>query len=146
MLVRRHRAASAAVLLALLSLGVGVTGLWRDLRHSRSEATLGWRAHTEAALAARMLEDLARSAAADSPAALGSALDHTAARLARETALGPETEGRLRIALGALYLEAGRTADAVFHLERAREIAASTRGFGRVDRERIDALLRDAQP
>lgn len=139
--VRRNRLASAAVSLALVSLVVGVAGLYRGLLRSRAEASLGWRAHAQAALAASLLEDLARSAGADSPAGLERALDQASAELGRETTLWPETEGRLRIALGALYLEAGRPADAVAHLERARELTRTTRGFGREDTERIERLL-----
>lgn len=139
--VRRNRLASAAVLLALLSLGVGVAGLYRGLLQSRAEASLGWRAHAQAALAASLLEDLVRSAGAASPAGLERALDQASAELARETKLWPETEGRLCIALGALYLEAGRPADAVAHLTRARELTRTTRGFGREDVERIERLL-----
>ena len=145
LLARRNRAASAAVLVALVSLALGIAGLYRGLLRSRAEASTGWRAHAQAALAASLLEDLARAAGSESPAALERALDRASHELAREAGTWPETEGRLRIALGALYLEVGRTADAEVNLRRARELAASTRGFGREDLERIERLLAQAQ-
>ncbi len=143
--VRRNRLASAAVLVACLSLALGIAGLWRGLAQSRAEASLGWRAHAQAALAASLLEDLARAAGAASPAALEQALDQASAELVRATELWPETEGRLRIALGALYLETNRPAEAEAHLARALELATTTVGFGRGDRERVERLLAQAQ-
>ena len=145
LLARRNRIAAVATLVALASLGLGAVGLYREMLRSRAEASLGWRAHAQAALATRMLEDLARAAGKESREALLGALDSVSAELARETRLGPETEGRLRLALGALYVEAGRPEEAARHLERARELAATTRGFGGEDRERIERLLRDIE-
>jgi serine/threonine-protein kinase len=142
---RRNRLASAALALALVSLGLGLFGLARGLRTSRAEARLGWRAHAEAAVAVRLLEDLARSAGALSPTALAGALDRTRAELARVAELGPESEGRLRLALGALYLESGRAREAEDELARALELARTTRGFGGEDRERAERLLDEAR-
>lgn len=143
MFVLRNRVATAACGIAIASLGLAVSSLVRDLRSTREEASTGWRAHSEAARAVRFLEDLARRSA--SAPGFGEALDAAEKQIAAEAGIGPEAEGRLRIALGALYLDAGRAKDAVTQLERAREIAHSTPGFGPVDRERIDALLARCQ-
>jgi hypothetical protein len=118
---------------------VAVGALRRDLARSEREASAGWRAHAQAALAARLIEDVARAAQGDGGLAV--ALTDAAATLERDPELGPEAEGRLRIALGALFLEAGRSAEARAQLERARALVAVTRGFGRQDSERIAALL-----
>jgi len=142
---RRNRVAAVATFVALASLVFGGVALYREVLRSRAEASMGWRAHAQAALATRMLEDLARAAGKESREALLAALDSVSAELARETKLGPETEGRLRLALGALYVEAGRPAEASAHLVRARELAATTRGFGGEDRERIERLLREVE-
>jgi serine/threonine-protein kinase len=137
--VRRNRAASAAAVAIVLAAGVAVGALRRDLARSEREASAGWRAHAQAALAARLIEDVARAAQGDGGLAV--ALTDAAATLERDPELGPEAEGRLRIALGALFLEAGRSAEARAQLERARALVAVTRGFGRQDSERIAALL-----
>ncbi|MBK7643670.1 MAG: serine/threonine protein kinase [Planctomycetes bacterium] len=135
--LRRHAALSTALGVGLAALCLGLFSLRRDLEHTRAEASAGWRAHAQAALAARMLEDLARGAGPG----LEQALDQASARLEREPELPPEAEGRLRIALGALYLDAGRPSQAREHLLRARELASRTRGFGSTDLERLERLL-----
>lgn len=143
MFVLRNRVAAVACGVAITSLGLAVNSLIRDLRSSRQEASTGWRAHSEAATAVRFLEDLARRSAG-SPGFV-EALDAAERQIAVETGIGSEAEGRLRIALGALYLDAGRAKEAMTQLERAREIANSAPGFGPVDRERIGALLARCQ-
>ena len=72
-------------------------------------------------------------------------MDAARANLSRETDFPPEGEGRLRLTLGALYLEVGRPADALAELERARALTEVTRGFGREDRERIERLSATAR-
>jgi serine/threonine-protein kinase len=134
---RRNRMGTVAALMAFVALAVGASALARDLARSRAEASAGWRAHAQAALAARMLEDLARAAGPG----LERALDEASARLRAESELGPEAEGRLCIALGALYLDAGRPIDAAEHLRHAQDLASRTRGFGREDLQRIETLL-----
>jgi len=142
--LRRNRVLVAAGALALAGLGAGLVGLYRELERNRAEASLGWRAHAQAVVAGQMVEELVRGAHA-APADFERALDEAAGRLEGTPDLGPETEGRLRLALGALYLEVGRGADAERHLVRAQELATVQRGFGREDRERIAALLARAQ-
>ena len=138
---RRNRAASAAVLLGIVALATALAGAWREVLHARAEAGIGWRAHAQAALAARMLEDLAGAAHARAPQELERALDDAAARLGDAPEVQPETEGRLRIALGALYLDAGRVDAARTQLERALALTATTPGFGAQDVARVHALL-----
>jgi hypothetical protein len=139
---RRNRTASLACLAALFAIGAGALALYRDAQRSRAEAGLGWRAHAQAVLASRWIEDLARAAGAGP--ALERALDEARANLARESDVPPEGEGRLRLTLGALYLEVGRPADARAELERARALARETRGFGGEDLQRIERLLANA--
>lgn len=141
--VRRNRAASLAGLALLLALAAGMLALYRDARRMRAEAGLGWRAHAQAVLATRWIEDLARAAGAGP--ALERALDEARANLAREVDVPPEGEGRLRLTLGALYLEVGRPADARAELERARALTQQTRGFGGEDLQRIERLLAVAE-
>jgi len=136
---RRHPLASLAGLVLVAALALGGLALEREARQNRAEASLGWRAHAQAVLASRWIEELARAAGAG--AELVRALDQARADLAREPDVPPEAEGRLRTTLGALYLEVGRPADAAAELERARHLTAVTRGFGREDEERIARLL-----
>ncbi|HEX6886095.1 MAG TPA: serine/threonine-protein kinase [Planctomycetota bacterium] len=140
---RRNPATSVAGLAFLLALLAGSLALRRDLQRSRAEASLGWRAHAQAVLAARWIEGLAR-AAGDGPA-LERALDDARARLASEADFPPEGEGRLRMTLGALFLEVGRPRDAETELQRALELARETPGFGRQDVERMERLLAEAR-
>ena len=141
--VRRNRAASLLGLVLFLALLGGGLALYRDARRSRAEASMGWRAHAQAVLASRWIENLAR-AAGPGPE-LERALDEARANLARETDFPPEGEGRLRLTLGALYLEVGRPVDARAELERAQALTQVTRGFGGEDRERIERLLAEAR-
>lgn len=141
--VRRNRALSLAAAALLLALLAGGATLRRDAQRSRAEAGVGWRAHAQAVLATHWIEDLARAAGAGP--GLERALDSARENLAREPDFPPEGEGRLRLTLGALYLEVGRPADALAELERARELTQVTRGFGGEDRERIERLCAEAE-
>ena len=141
--MRRHRTATTGAGVVLLALVAAVLTLARDARESRAEATRGWRAHAQAVLAARWIEDLAR-ATGPGPE-LERALDEARANLAREPDFPPEGEGRLRMTLGALYLEVGRAADAEQEFRRALELARSTPGFGGGDIERLETLLVQAE-
>ena len=140
--MRRNPAASLAAGVVLLALCAGGIALYRDAQRSRAEASIGWRAHAQAVLAARWIEDLARAAGAGP--GLEQALDEARASLAREVDFPPEGEGRLRLTLGALYLQVDRPADALAELERARALTEVTRGFGGEDRERIERLCAEA--
>jgi serine/threonine-protein kinase len=135
----RHPLASLAALALVTCLAVAAVALQREAARNRAEATRGWRAHAQAVFATRWIEELARAAGAGPE--LAAALDRARADLAREPDVPPEAEGRLRLTLGALYLDVGRPADARVELERARELTESTRGFGREDRERVEGLL-----
>jgi hypothetical protein len=141
--VRRNRAASLAGIALFLALAAGMLTLYRDAERSRAEAGLGWRAHAQAVLTTRWIEELARAAGAGP--ALERALDEARANLARQVEVAPEAEGRLRLTLGALYLEAGRPADARAELERALALTKQTRGFGGQDVERMERLLAAAE-
>ncbi|MEQ1894576.1 MAG: hypothetical protein ABL998_18705, partial [Planctomycetota bacterium] len=136
---RRHPLASLVALVLVAALALGGFTLEREARRNRAEASLGWRAHAQAVLATRWIEDLAR-ATGPGPA-LERALDQARADLAREPDVPPEAEGRLRLTLGALYLEVGRPADAAAELERAHHLTEVTRGFGGEDKQRIERLL-----
>jgi hypothetical protein len=114
--LHRHPVAGVVGLALVLALVLGALALRHELRRSRAEASLGWRAHAQAVLATRWIEDLAR--AAGRGPALENALDQARAQLAREPDMPPEGEGRLRMTLGTLYLETGRPRDARLRLGR----------------------------
>jgi hypothetical protein len=143
-LVQRNRVATAACVVAIASLAVGVDASWQSMLRAREEARLGWGAHAQALRVSHFLEQLVLDASAKEPGVLGPALDRAVARLAAAPPLAAEAEGRMRIALGALYLELGRPADARPQLERALALASSHRGFGRDDVERVQELLAKA--
>ena len=143
LLARRHPLASLAGVVLVASLAAAGFTLRREAERNRAEASLGWRAHAQAVLAALWIEELAR-AAGPGPA-LERALDEARANLAREPDVPPEAEGRLRLTLGALYLEVGHPTDATAELERAQHLTEVTPGFGREDKQRIEHLLAAAR-
>lgn len=140
--VARHK--FAVVVAASLVVGaiLGATGLYVGLDRARGEASLGWKAHREAVDVARLLEDLVRTTQGRP---LENALDAIAARLG-EFEDQPETAGRVRLSLGALYADVGRIDDARHHLERGLELARTHRGFDartiRTAEERLETLIR----
>lgn len=123
--VARHTVAVVVGASLVVGALLGAAGLYVGLDRARGEAKIGWNAHREAVDVARLLEDLVRTTQGGS---LETALDAIALRL-DEFADRPETEGRVRLALGALYADVGRVDDARRHLERGLELARTHRGF-----------------
>ncbi|MBK8096281.1 MAG: serine/threonine protein kinase [Planctomycetes bacterium] len=139
--VARNRLAAAGALALLLGVLLGTTGLWLGWRSAAAEAALGWRAHAQAVEVAALLEEIA----ARTPAGQ---LEVTLAAIANrlgDYADAPETEGRLRLALAAIYEPIGQREVALGHLERGLALARTSRGFDRrtvrAAEERLARLL-----
>ncbi len=123
----RHRWAVVGASGLLIGLLVGVAGLWSGWRSALNEASVGWRAHSQAVEVVSLLQEVVLRTEGGR---LDAALDAVAARLS-DYADAPETEGRLRFALAALYEEVGRRETALQHVERGLAIARAARGFDR---------------
>ncbi|MGQ0551829.1 MAG: serine/threonine-protein kinase [Planctomycetota bacterium] len=141
----RHRWAAAGTAALLLGTLLAAAGLYLSWRAARAEASLGWKAHAQAVQVASVLEELVRLShepqAGLSPS-LQAALDDLAARM-NSFDDEPETEGRLRLALGGLYELAGQPDDARQHLLRGLQLARTHRGFdARTVREAEERLAR----
>lgn len=137
---RRHRwplALGAAVIIALV---VGWIGADLDRSRAEREASAGWGAHSQAKVAARIFEEWIAAAVAKDAALGEDVAAHMEEVLAHDLGRLPEAETMIRIALAALYLDHGDRARASPHAERAFLLAQSTRGIGRVERERAAEL------
>ncbi len=142
--VARHKAGTALLGIATLSLVVASIVSYRAMRREEREAGLGWAAHAQAITTARWIEELLhelRPTGDESRIRFERALDDVAARLDRQTGAEPEAEGRLRLALGSFYLDVERPDEAERQLGRALELARVERGFDDEDRARIGDLL-----
>ena len=110
-------------------------------RDARREASLGWGAHAQVKVVARVYEAWLREVAAEDAALRADAAAHLASTLDQELEALPETEALLRMTLAELAFEAGLVEDAERHARRALELAETTRGIGRGDLERARTLL-----
>lgn len=140
--VRRNRwpiALGAAVVTALLVGWVGA-GIERD--DARQDASKGWGAHSQAKVAAHVFEQWMSKAIEDDPTLSAEAASHLEAALERDLGRLPESETMIRMAVASIYLGRGETAKATPHAERAFELAQTTIGVGRVERERAAELRR----
>ncbi|MFG0320429.1 MAG: serine/threonine-protein kinase [Planctomycetota bacterium JB042] len=141
---RRHRGALATGAALVVAVATGWIGAVLDLRLARADASTGWGAHAEAKAAARVFEAWIARAASGDPALAEDAAAHLERALAENLATHPEAETLVRLALADLYLsraEAGDVERARLHAERAAELARTTRGVGRAERERAAALV-----
>ncbi len=141
---RRHRFAlgfAAAIVLATIA---GWIGSDLDRRRAEAEASIGWGAHAQAKVAARVFERWIAAVTASDAALASDAAAHMESALDDDLADWPEAETMVRIALAELYLERGERERAREHAERASRLAATVRGVGRVERERATALLQRA--
>jgi tetratricopeptide (TPR) repeat protein/predicted Ser/Thr protein kinase len=130
-LVRRHRRATAAVILMVLGVSVGTAGVAAGLvRSLRAEETARQEAD-KAREINRMLDEMLASAA---PGQSGrdvrvvDVLDRAGERLEREPLGDPEVEAGLRATLGRTYLVLGHLDKAGPQLERA--LALHTKALG----------------
>jgi len=145
--MRRHPWTAAATAVAIVSLGLAATLGIRELERSRADASLGWRAHSQAVDATRLLEELLLRSRADGAdaEAFERAVDDARAQAEVTFLERPETLGRLCFAFGALYLDLDRPAKARDALEKGLALARAHRGFGRADTERAAELLERAK-
>ncbi|HYC77208.1 MAG TPA: serine/threonine-protein kinase [Planctomycetota bacterium] len=142
--VRRNRWPTAAGAVVVVALAFGAAGVYRGMLAAREEARLGWRAHSQAVQVSRFLEDLLGALNArttDAPAAREALLDDAASKIDRSFADYPETEGRLRMAVAQLYLDAALPDKAAPHARRAVDLIRTHRGFGAADRTRAAELI-----
>jgi predicted Ser/Thr protein kinase/tetratricopeptide (TPR) repeat protein len=140
-LVRRHRGLAAGILLAVVSLGVGLGIALRALADARRAESAARAAGSQAdrerdkALAeARAADDVSRRLAyvLEAPATTGlpgdlrfaDVLELATAQLGRALEARPEIETRVRAALARAYLLVGRPAQAEAEFARARELGA----------------------
>lgn len=143
--VRRQRAAVTflAAVIAALALGWLAADLAR--RDARTEAGMGWGAHAQAKMVSRVLEDWMATVVAKDPELQADAIAHLEEVLSRDMDELPEARVLLGITIGELYLERGEKELAWRHASTAAELAQSTRGVGRRDRERAEDLLERAR-
>ena len=130
-LVRRNKLATAAVLLMVLSVGVGSAGVAVGLVRALGAQEQARREADKATAINRMLDEMLASAA---PGQSGrdvrvvDVLDRAAGRLEREPLTDPEVEAGLRATLGRTYMALGHLDKAGPQLERARALHTRTRG------------------
>ena len=156
--VRRNRwpvAVAASLMIALLA---GWIGADVGRRRAQAEARLGWGAHAQAKWVAGTFEDLLLEAFEARPGERRRLIAEMDSRLAETDRLRTESEAMLRLTLARLHLELASTdadSDAAddsdgaeaaeraarAHLERVLELARTTRGLGRREVERAEALL-----
>jgi tRNA A-37 threonylcarbamoyl transferase component Bud32 len=145
----RRRPLAAATVAAVLALAAGDwIGVRRSLARVRASETVAWRAHADAAVAARVLGDLlAELAAPPSHGGAGAREERVDAALAGAGAMladldgMPEAESRIRLALGRVERARGANERAREHLERALALSRGTRGLTWRDTERCLAEL-----
>lgn len=138
--LRRRRWSIATAVAVVAALALGWLGSDLGRRRARAESSLGWGAHREARVAARVFENwIATNTGSDADFA-----DETASYL--ETVLNgeidqlPESETLIRLALADIYLERGQLERGAEHAERAWQLAQTTRGVGERERERAELL------
>ncbi len=137
--VQRSRWPLAFAGAVLAALALGWVGAVLDRESAEAEASLGWGAHSQAKIVARIFEEYV--AAIDSGANQDAA-QFLEAALREDLGHLPEAEQMVRMTLADLYLERGNPELAEEHAERAYELAQFTRGIGQSDKERA-AELRD---
>ncbi|MCP3915054.1 MAG: protein kinase [bacterium] len=99
-----------------------------DRRVAEEEASLGWGAHTQAKVVARVFENWIASRAATDPALADDAARHLEQALERRLVELPEAETLVRLTLARRYWDRGERERAAVHADRAWELAQSTRG------------------
>ena len=137
---RRHRWPLAVAAAIVAALAIGWIGSDLDRRLAEQDAGIGWGAHAQAKAAARVFESWIASASAADPALADAAAAHLERALEQDLAELPEAETMVRLALADLYLDRGDALRASAHAERAWELARTTRGVGRAERERARRL------
>ena len=138
--LRRQRIPLLLISSVILALVAGWVGSDMDRRHAKQEASIGWGAHSQAKYASRIFEDLLVEQTSNDPALASSAAASLEQSLRSDLSLLPETQTLVRITLARLYLERGEFELATQEMDRAQELAESTRGVGDMECERIVEL------
>jgi len=142
---RRHRWPVLLAATVMVSLAVGWVSA--DLRRdsARREASLGWGAHAQVKMTARVYERWIMEVAQASPEMGTLAISHLERELSGRVQEFPETETLVRLSLARLYLERDQREPARRHAERAVLLGETTRGVGPKDLERARELLQRSQ-
>jgi len=143
--VRRNRWPVALAAAVVLSLTAGWVGADLDRRAAETNAGLGWGAHAEAKRAANVFEGWIAAVTARDAALGADAAAYLEGAIQGELDACPETETVVRMALADLYLQRGDHERAAAHAERANELARTTIGIGRREKQRAVELLDRAQ-
>ena len=138
----RNRWPLAFASAVVLATAAGWIGSDLDRRRAQSEASMGWGAHAQSKVVARLFEEWMSAVTDADPELSVSAAAHLEQALAERLAALPEAETLVRLALARLYLQRGETDRASEHAERAWELAQTTRGVGEIEQQRAERLRR----
>ena len=139
---RRHRWPMLLAAAIMVSLAAGWA--WADLgrRSANKHASVGWGAHAEAKLTARVYEAYLMEMATASTEMRGLAIAHLERELKDRVQRFPEAETLVRLTLAQLWLDDGHREVAAGHAERALQLAETTRGVGEDELKRAQELHR----
>ena len=134
--VTRNRWPVVALTSLILLLSMSVVGEAEGRLEAEEEASVGWSAHAQAKYVANLFEQLVTDNAA--------AVPFLEAALAELDEPG-EAEAMVRLTLARVLIDDGRGDEAREHLVRVRALLETTRGLGKAERERTDALWAELQ-
>lgn len=134
--LRRNRWGVLAGLAIVAALGAGWVAADLSRRRAERESSIGWGAHAEARMVARIFEDLLATVAAERADLATLAVQRLERTLEAEVAGRPEGEALTRLALSRLYLLRGDFDPAMRHVDRALFLCETARGLGSGDLRR----------
>ncbi|HEV1287470.1 MAG TPA: serine/threonine-protein kinase [Bryobacteraceae bacterium] len=140
--VRRHRAASAATVLAVVSLIAGMAAtLWQAHRSSVQQqiaSAVNEFLRNDVLAQASALKQAGLDSKPDPELKVRTALDRAAARIAGKFQAQPEVEAAIRQTIGEAYQDLGLYPDAQRQVERAVELRR--RVFGEKNRDTLQSM------
>lgn len=139
---RRHRLPLAFASAVFLALAAGWIASDLGRRNARAEAGIGWGAHSQAKVAAGIMESWITAASSKDPALALETIAHLEDQLESDLSKWPEAEVLVRLTLAQLYLDRNEAEAALSHASLAMDLAAVTRGVGKGDRQRAQDLQR----